>query len=279
MSAPTRAASCISKASRAGSTSLFARPKRTTAWCRSSPWCAPARTKSTGRESPIRRNWPTAFLPDPEDLFGYQGLIIGSVEAGYFTPVQQELIRQFVDRRGGGLLLLGGQFSMADGGWSASKLTDLFPTMLPTQIGTFHREADPRNGLTHTTAELAPAGVDSIITRVVDDPAANAAKWKSLPYLMDYEDPGTPKPGARRSRQYDHARRQEVAFADYGKLRPRPHCDHGDRGKLALADELATGRHRSRFVLAAASALAGFRYAGPRNRFGSRADAAGQRRR
>ncbi len=40
------------------------------------------------------------------------------------------------------------------------------------------------------------AGVDSIITRLVDDPAANAAKWKKLPYLMDYEDPGTPKPGA-----------------------------------------------------------------------------------
>ena len=38
--------------------------------------------------------------------------------------------------------------------------------------------------------------MDSIITRLLDDPAANAAKWKTLPYLMDYEDPGTPKPGA-----------------------------------------------------------------------------------
>jgi len=136
------------------------------------------------------------FPSRPEDLFVYQGLIIGSVEAGYFTPVQQDLIRQFVDRRGGGLLLLGGQFALADGGWNATNLIDLFPTTLPLQPGTFHREADPRNGTTHTTAELAPAGVDSIITRLVDDPAANAAKWKKLPYLMDYEDPGTPKPGA-----------------------------------------------------------------------------------
>ena len=136
------------------------------------------------------------FPSRPEDLFVYQGLIIGSVEAGYFTPVQQELIREFVDRRGGGLLLLGGQFALADGGWNASNLTDLLPAVLPTQVGTFHREADPKNGTTHTTAELAPAGVDSIITRLVDDPAANAAKWKKLPYLMDYEDPGTPKPGA-----------------------------------------------------------------------------------
>jgi uncharacterized membrane protein len=136
------------------------------------------------------------FPSRPEDLFLYQGIIIGSVEVGYFSRNQQDLIRQFVDRRGGGLLLLGGQFSLADGGWNASNLTDLLPTTLPTQTGTFHREADPRNGTTHTTAELAPAGVDSIITRLVDDPAANAAKWKNLPYLMDYEDPGTPKPGA-----------------------------------------------------------------------------------
>ena len=136
------------------------------------------------------------FPSRAEDLFGYQGLIIGSVEAGYFNPVQQQLIHDFVDRRGGGLMLLGGQFALADGGWNASHLTDLMPTTLPTQAGTFHREADPKNGTTHTTAVLAPAGVDNIITRIVDDPAANAAKWKKLPYLMDYEDPGTPKPGA-----------------------------------------------------------------------------------
>jgi uncharacterized membrane protein len=136
------------------------------------------------------------FPSRAEDLFVYQGLIIGSVNAGYFTPVQQELIRQFVDRRGGGLLLLGGQFALADGNWNASTLIDLLPTVLPTQAGTFHREQDPKSGATHTTAELAPAGADNIITRLVDDPAANAAKWKKLPYLMDYQDPGTPKPGA-----------------------------------------------------------------------------------
>jgi uncharacterized membrane protein len=136
------------------------------------------------------------FPTRAEDLFAYQGLILGSVEAGYFNPAQQEIIREFVDRRGGGLLMLGGQFALADGGWNASNLLDLLPTVLPTEAGTFHREADPKQGVTHTTAELAPAGVDSIITRLVDDPAANAEKWKKLPYLMDYEDPGTPKPGA-----------------------------------------------------------------------------------
>ncbi len=40
------------------------------------------------------------FPTKAEDLFKYDGIIIGSVEAGYFSPVQQELLREFVDRRG-----------------------------------------------------------------------------------------------------------------------------------------------------------------------------------
>ena len=103
-------------------------------------------------------------------------------------PAQRELIREFVDRRGGGLLLLGGRFSLADGGWGVSSLADLLPVVLPDAKNTFH--VDP------ATVELTPAGVDSNITRLVDDPAANAERWKKLPYLMDYQEPGVPKPGA-----------------------------------------------------------------------------------
>jgi uncharacterized membrane protein len=128
------------------------------------------------------------FPNDAKDLFAYQGLIIGSVEAGYFTPAQQDLIRQFVDRRGGGLLLLGGRFALADGGWAGSHLADLLPVVLPDHNKTFHR--DP------ATVELTPAGVNSLICRLTDDPAQNAERWKKLPYLMDYQDAGTPKPGA-----------------------------------------------------------------------------------
>ncbi|MGA8872759.1 MAG: hypothetical protein WA434_15405 [Candidatus Acidiferrales bacterium] len=128
------------------------------------------------------------FPSKPEDLFGYQGLIIGSVEAGYFTSAQQDLIRQFVDRRGGGLLFLGGRFALADGGWGGSSLADLLPTILPDHKNTFHRVP--------ATVQLTPAGEDSLICRLIDDPARNAERWKTLPYLMDYQEPGTPKPGA-----------------------------------------------------------------------------------
>jgi hypothetical protein len=130
----------------------------------------------------------SGFPVRPEDLFGYQGIILGSVEAGYFTPLQQELLREFVDRRGGGLLFLGGRFALGDGGWSGSSLVDLLPTVLPNSRSTFHR--DP------ATVELTAAGSDSPITRLMDDPAKNIDRWKKLTYLMDYQDAGTPKPGA-----------------------------------------------------------------------------------
>jgi uncharacterized membrane protein len=128
------------------------------------------------------------FPTKAEDLFQYDGIIVGSVEAGYFTPRQQELLREFVDKRGGGLLFLGGRFALADGGWGASSVTELIPTFLPNGKNTFHR--DP------ATAQLTAAGAESAVTRLVDDPAKNVERWKKLPYMMDYQEAGSPKPGA-----------------------------------------------------------------------------------
>ena len=128
------------------------------------------------------------FPVRPEDLFGYAGIIIGSVDAGYFTPLQQELLREYVDRRGGGILFLGGRFSLSDGGWGASTLNDVLPTFLPSGNHNFHRNA--------ATVELTAQGLDSPITQLLDDPGKNAQRWKKLTFLADYEDAGAPKPGA-----------------------------------------------------------------------------------
>jgi len=128
------------------------------------------------------------FPSTADVLFQYQAIIIGSVEAGYFTPAQQELMREFVDRRGGGLLFLGGRSSLAAGIWQGSAVADLLPVILPTAKDTFRR--DPAYPI------LTQAGGDSMITRLDDDPQKNAEKWKKLPYMMDYQDAGTIKPGA-----------------------------------------------------------------------------------
>jgi uncharacterized membrane protein len=128
------------------------------------------------------------FPSRPEDLFGYSGIIIGSVAADYFTPLQQELLREYVDRRGGGILFLGGRSSLSDGGWGASNLNELLPTVLPTGSHNFHRNP--------ATVELTPEGVESPITQILEDPGKNEQRWKKLTYLADYEDAGSPKPGA-----------------------------------------------------------------------------------
>ncbi len=107
---------------------------------------------------------------------------------GYFSAAQQGLIREFVNRRGGGLLLLGGRQSLADGVWSGSQLNELLPVTLPAGTGTFHREP--------ARVSLTASGADSAITRLVDDRAANLTLWTKLPTLMDFQDPGTVKPGA-----------------------------------------------------------------------------------
>src|SRR3990172_821108 len=140
-----------------------------------------------GIENP--QDLASGFPATAEELFKYQAIILGSVEASYFTSGQQDLIKQFVDRRGGGLLMLGGgRYSLTEGGWAASSLAETFPVTLPTAKGTFQREP--------ATVELTTAGADSMIARLAEDPAENADYWKKLPYMMNYQDPGRPKPGA-----------------------------------------------------------------------------------
>jgi uncharacterized membrane protein len=135
-----------------------------------------------------------------EDLFGYSGIIIGSVDADYFSPLQRELLREYVDRRGGGLLFLGGRRSLSDGGWGTSSANELFPTFLPSGRNAFHRNS--------ATVELTPEGADSPVTRLLDDPAKNVQRWKKLTYLADYQEAGSPKPGATVLAQMNAGRRK-----------------------------------------------------------------------
>ena len=123
-----------------------------------------------------------------EDLFGFDALIFGSVDAPYLTPPQQELVKNFVDRRGGGVLFLGGKDSLADGGWAKSPVAEILPTALPDKKNTFIRVG--------ANVEVTAAGRDSLITRLEEDPAKNVERWKKMPYIMNFQDPGQPKPGA-----------------------------------------------------------------------------------
>lgn len=128
------------------------------------------------------------FPDKEEELFQFSGLIIGGVEAGWFTAQQLAMIRNFADRRGGGVLFLAGRGAFADGGWAASSVAEMMPVTLVDRKNTFHREP--------ATAELTQAGRDSLIVRVEEDATKNEERWRKLPYMANYHETGTAKPGA-----------------------------------------------------------------------------------
>jgi uncharacterized membrane protein len=129
------------------------------------------------------------FPSKAEDLFKFQGLMIDNVEASYFTPTQQQLIHDFVDRRGGGLLFMGGRTSLSDGGYQNSSLADLVPVKLPPNKGTFHQ-------MEFVPVELTGAGRDNVLTRLDENTDRNVQRWKEMPKLYSWQEVGQAKPGA-----------------------------------------------------------------------------------
>ncbi|MGA1994435.1 MAG: glutamine amidotransferase [Bryobacteraceae bacterium] len=174
------------------------------------------------------------FPSKAEDLFAFQGLIIGSVEANYFSVTQQQLIRDFVDRRGGGVLFMGGRATLSDGGYVNSPLAELVPVNLLNTRPTFHRD--------FTGEQLTPEGSQSSICRLDDDAARNAERWKKMPQMANYQEVGDPKPGATvllestpPKRKFpllvtqNYGRGRTVLFATEGSWRWKmwlPHDDH-----------------------------------------------------
>ena len=134
------------------------------------------------------QNLKDGFPAKPEELFGFSGLIIGDMQASYFTAAQQDLIREFANRRGGGILFLGGRETLSDGGYPNSPLAELLPVKLLNRKDTFHREPG--------TFELSPLGRDSVICRLDEKPDRNVERWKKMPVLADYQEVGEAKPGA-----------------------------------------------------------------------------------
>ena len=128
------------------------------------------------------------FPNKPEDLFEYEGIILGSVEEAFFSSTQAQEIKNFVDTRGGGLLFLAGRWALADGGYNVAPFADLLPVQLPQRKNTFQRN--------FVAAELTDEGRRSLLCRIEDDAEKSNRHWEILPYLANYQDPGTPKPGA-----------------------------------------------------------------------------------
>jgi uncharacterized membrane protein len=133
----------------------------------------------------------SGFPTTEEELFSYQGIILGSVEAGFFTADQLRSIEAFVARRGGGLLALGGRLSFDGGKYKGTPIDDLLPLSLQGRNVDAASSFDPVY-----KPQLTIAGQTHPITRLQEDRAANQKLWSELPPISITEGLTNVKPGA-----------------------------------------------------------------------------------
>ena len=131
------------------------------------------------------------FPTTREDLYRYRALILGSVEASFFTHDQLDMIADFVSDRGGTLLMLGGRRAFAEGGYQGTALEDVLPVVLgePTAV-------TPAERLAFVKVAPTPAGANHPATRIDGSAEQSAARWDSLPPVTTTNVVTGLKPGA-----------------------------------------------------------------------------------
>lgn len=129
------------------------------------------------------------FPAERDELFAYDAVIIGSIEAASLSEAQLENIRAFVSERGGSLLMLAGPSGLGNGGWGQSAIADLLPTRLPaSNVNSFARIKAP--------VALTPQGADAEMLKLARTADENLDAWSALPDIADYQATGELKPAA-----------------------------------------------------------------------------------
>lgn len=113
---------------------------------------------------------------DPEELYGYDLVILGDIEAGFFSQGHFEATRDFVAERGGALLMLGGPQAFAAGGYGGTMLEPVLPIVLPSS-------ADGGEIVKPFQAKPSVEGFLSGMWAIDMDLEANARIWSEMPPL------------------------------------------------------------------------------------------------
>ena len=133
------------------------------------------------------------------DLFAYDAIVFGNVEAEYFSREQLDLTAQFVAVRGGGLLVLGAR-SFERQGLAGTPLADVLPVDLTDRRGP-PGDLSLTGGLTQAppanAAALTTDGLVHPATRVAVTPEESRKRWAALPPLASVALVGGPRPGAQ----------------------------------------------------------------------------------
>lgn len=130
------------------------------------------------------------FPTSREELFAYRGLILGSIEASFFSPDQLRMLAEFVSQRGGGLMALGGRAALAEGGFRGTPLAEVLPIALDRAPR--DEEAAPLELRVRPTA----AGLTQAALQIGSNDSASVRKWDSLPSLTVVNALGSLRPGA-----------------------------------------------------------------------------------
>jgi uncharacterized membrane protein len=121
----------------------------------------------------------SGFPKTREELFAYRGIVIGSIEASFFTLDQLRMLADFVAERGGGLLMLGGRLSFGEGGYAGTPVGEVLPVELPANAPT--AEQEPYFVPVHVVP--TPAGMAHALTQIAPTESASVARFESLPPL------------------------------------------------------------------------------------------------
>jgi uncharacterized membrane protein len=134
------------------------------------------------------------------ELFAYDGVIFGNIEADFFTREQLELTNEFIAARGGGLLVLGAR-SFERQGLMGTAIEEALPIDLTDRRSniTLASAAVPvtQPNIEANTPALTVDGAAHPATRLAVSPDDNRQKWSSLPALASVAHVGGMRPGAQ----------------------------------------------------------------------------------
>ncbi|HEY0931095.1 MAG TPA: hypothetical protein VGE27_14340 [Gemmatimonas sp.] len=130
------------------------------------------------------------FPTTREELYQYRAIILGSIEASFFTPEQLRMLADFVSVRGGGLMVLGGRASLSEGGYAGTPIADVLPLTLT------RGEVNAEGPAIPVMIRPTRAGEGHSALQLGTSLAASRTRWDSLPALTMVNRLGTLRAGA-----------------------------------------------------------------------------------
>ncbi|MBA2301104.1 MAG: hypothetical protein H0W08_00555 [Acidobacteria bacterium] len=134
----------------------------------------------------------SGYPPDAQSLFGYDAVAFANVGGEQLTTAQLEATREFVARRGGGLLVLGGQ-SFLNRGLVGTPVEDALPVELDGRVDAAVPAGPVRGG---KGIVLTDAGSEHPVTRIAGTAEESRKRWEALPPLAAAAAIGRARSGA-----------------------------------------------------------------------------------